>query len=141
MLSRWYAPSVSYSKVALTTHAIQVSVKDVGVYCASEAVSAEARQSGKPHVIELQGPRDYSSLDAQRALEEVTGKTIELRVVKPEDMTSFASAIFPPHVVPLFVEMNATLLPGSPFLNDPENDTPVHRGAETLTDAFRRMVQ
>ena len=77
----------------------------------------------------------------KEAFEEAIGKKVELKVVEPEDLPAFFGTVFPPHVAPLFVEMNATLLPGSPILNDPLNDMPVHRGSDTLTDAIQRMVQ
>lgn len=71
----------------------------------------------------------------------MTGKKVELRVVQPESVGAFFGAVLPAHTVPLYVEMNATLLPGSPYMNDPDNKTPVHRGRDTLSDAMRRMVQ
>ncbi|KAH8755321.1 hypothetical protein F5883DRAFT_469264 [Diaporthe sp. PMI_573] len=134
-------PSIC-TTISPASHAIpMVSVNDIGAYCASQALSSEIKPSDKPHVTELQGPQDYSSLDVKQALEEVTGKKIELRVVEPDSVASFFGALFPPHVVPLYVEMNTTLLPGSPLLNDPANDTPVHRGSDTLATAIHRMMQ
>lgn len=113
----------------------------MGAYSVSQALSAQIQPSDQPHITELQGPQDYSSLDAQRVIEKITGKKIELQVIEPEGVAAFFGNVFPPHVVPLFVEMNATLLPGSKYLNDPENRTPVHRGRDTLMDAMRSMLQ
>ena len=119
----------------------KVSVNDVGAYCASQVLSPDIKPSGNPYITELQGPCDYSSLDAQRALQEATGKQVGLRVVEPDDVGAFFGAVFPPHVAPLFTEMNSILLPGSRFLNDPENDTPVHRGSDTLATVIRKLAQ
>lgn len=116
-------------------------MRDIGAFCASQALSIDITPSDEPHVTELHGPRDYSSSNVCEALQQLTGKTIELRLVGKDELATFFGNVFPPHIVPLFVEMTCSMLPGSPYLNDPGNNTPVYRGTDTLTDAFRRMLQ
>lgn len=116
-------------------------MRDIGAFCASQALSADITSSERPHITEIHGPTDYSPVDVCEALDEVTGKTIEMRLVEKDELEPFFSNVFPPHVVPLFVEMTCSMLPDSPYLNDPGNDTPIHRGTDTIADAFRRMLQ
>ena len=116
-------------------------MRDIGAFCASLALSMDIMPSEDPWVTELHGPTTYSSNDVCEALREITGKAIELRLVQKDDLASFYGNVFPANIVPLFVEMTCSMLPGSPWLNDPGNETPVHRGTDTLVDAFQRMLQ
>ncbi len=116
-------------------------MRDIGAFCASQGLSSDIVPSEKPGVTELHGPTRYSSNDVCEALREITGKAIELRLIEKEDLPAFFGNVFPPHIVPLFVEMTCSMLPGSALLDDPGNDTPVHCGTDTLMDAFRRILK
>ena len=116
-------------------------MNDIGAFCASKALATDTIPSNQPQIVEIHGPRAYTPLDVRKALEEVTKKQVELRLVEKDELTSFFGGIFPPHVAPLMAEMTCSMLPESGILNDPENTTPSHRGNDTLTDVFRRMLQ
>ncbi|KAL2163945.1 hypothetical protein VTH06DRAFT_3158 [Thermothelomyces fergusii] len=120
-----------------------IAVQDIGATLAGEALAAGGGGlEASPHVFELRGPRDYSSLDVQRAFEEATGgRQIELRAVAPDGgLDAFYAAVFPPAVAARFAAMNRSFLEGGILDRDPDPTPEKRYGTTELVDVLRRLV-
>ncbi|RAH78065.1 NAD(P)-binding protein [Aspergillus japonicus CBS 114.51] len=89
-----------------------VAVKDIGSHSARCILAHETAPTGTPDVFELHGPREYSSLDVQRALAKVVGRAVALRPVEKENLTEYFARFLPETAVGPFVEMTLSFLPG-----------------------------
>jgi hypothetical protein len=90
----------------------------------------------------LHGPRTYTSLDVQKAFEEATGKSIEMRPVEKAGLEDFYGAVFPPMVVKEYVAMNLSYLEGGILYEDPEPTTGEKKYGKTeLVEVFKGMLR
>ncbi|OAA45619.1 NAD(P)-binding domain protein [Metarhizium rileyi] len=118
-----------------------VAVEDIGAVIASEALKQQGSPR-KPHVFELHGPRMYSPLDVQLAFSDALGKQVAVRPVQREELHGFYRQVFPEDVVPEWVEMATSFLPGGVMKpGDVEEGTGVVNGKTELGDAIRSAVQ
>lgn len=80
-----------------------VATKDIGLVAAKALLEPPA---GKSEIIELTGPRDYSSRDLAAVLARIYGKPVELDAAPVEAVTpAFTSFGISPNVAGLFQEM------------------------------------
>lgn len=114
-------------------------MQDIGATCAAELLAAGNTLSSRPYVFELHGPRPYNSLDVQRAFEEVSGKSVEVRPVEKAGLLDFYSAVFLPSVAKHFTEMNESFLAGGILYEDPNPTGEVRHGKTELVDAVKQM--
>lgn len=128
----------SYSRHYLTSTYLKVSARDIGKQAAKQLLMPKFEGSS-PKIVNHQGPEAYSSNDVKNAFEEVTGKSIELRLIEKDQLHVFFSGFLPPTIVDDFVEMTKSFLPGGITIDDmsPRKDTEF--GQDTLIDSFRKM--
>ncbi|KAM3474870.1 hypothetical protein MY8738_007668 [Beauveria namnaoensis] len=81
-----------------------VAVEDIGSTFAAELLSAHAPPT-KPYVFALHGPREYSPLDVQVAFSKAMEKQVAVKAIAKDEMADFFSAIFPPSLVGIWVEI------------------------------------
>ncbi|KAM3465105.1 hypothetical protein NHJ6243_001904 [Beauveria neobassiana] len=81
-----------------------VAVEDIGSTFAAELLSAHAPPS-KPYVFALHGPREYSPLDVQVAFSKAMEKQVAVKAIAKDEMADFFSALFPPSLVGIWVEI------------------------------------
>lgn len=86
----------------------QVSVKDVGKYCAKTLLDETVKPS--PHYVKIFGPRLYSSLDIKDAIETVTGKKGELIIIPKEGLAEYWAKLVPAKHVQEFVDYSTCQL-------------------------------
>lgn len=98
--------------VNLSLTRLKIAVKDIGITCAQELLATGTPLTSRPYIFELYGPREYSSLDVQKAFEEAASRSIEVRPVPKGSLLDFYSAVFPPAVAKEFTEMNISFLEG-----------------------------
>ncbi|KAI5458281.1 hypothetical protein BGZ63DRAFT_456906 [Mariannaea sp. PMI_226] len=111
-----------------------VAINDIGCAIATEIVK-DTPPTAKPHIIELRGPEDYSSLDVQQAFSDVLKKQVDVKAVEKEGLDEFFGAIFPPSVAKDWTEMTLAFLPGGILYKNPPTDEVV-RGETTLDEAI-----
>ncbi|KHN95033.1 NAD(P)-binding domain protein [Metarhizium album ARSEF 1941] len=118
-----------------------VAVADIGAVIASEALKREAAPK-KPHVFELHGPRMYSPLHVQAAFSDALGKQVAVKPVAKGDLYGYYRRIFPDDVVPEWVEMTCSFLPGGVMKpGHVEEGTEVVNGKTELADAVKTAVE
>ncbi|KAM3439808.1 hypothetical protein NHJ13734_003541 [Beauveria thailandica] len=88
-----------------------VAVEDIGSTFAAELLSAHAPPT-KPYVFALHGPREYSPNDVHVAFSEAMEKQVAVKAIAKDKMADFFSALFPPNLVGIWVEMSSSFLPG-----------------------------
>lgn len=118
-----------------------VSVEDIGRALARE-LTKQTPALSKPHIFELCGPQRYTPLDVQRALSEVLEKEVSIKPIQTEGLAEFYGQIFPSEVVPEWVEMTMSFLPGGVMAADvyeSENGM-VEYGKTELIDSIRAAV-
>lgn len=117
-----------------------VAVKDIGSTLAVELTKKSA--PSKPHVFELHGPQSYNSLDVQAAFSEALGKDVGLKLVEKHELHGFYSKVFPASIVPEWVEMATSFLPGGILARDEKEDEKkeIVRGATGLVEAIKALV-
>lgn len=76
----------------------------------------------------------------QKAFEEVTGKSLEMRPVEKAGLGDFYAAVFPPMVAKHFAEMNASYLEGGILFEDPEPTGEKKYGKTELVEVFRGLI-
>lgn len=76
----------------------------------------------------------------QKAFEEVTGKSIEMRPVEKAGLDEFYGAVFPPKVAKEYVGMNLSYLEGGILHEDPQPTGAKKYGKTELVEAFRGML-
>ncbi|KAK4238760.1 hypothetical protein C8A03DRAFT_14801 [Achaetomium macrosporum] len=129
-----------YTTLTPLDHALpMIAVQDIGATCASELLATGNPLPRTPYIFELHGPRAYTSVDVQKAFEEVSGKKIEMRPVEKAGLGDFYAAVFPPTVAKLFAEMNASFLEGGIMYEDPQPTGEIRRGKTELVEVVRQM--
>lgn len=116
-----------------------MSVKDVGALCA-KALLEKSSQPGS-RVVNLFGPRHYSTLDLKEAIEEVTGKQGKLITIEKDGLQDlFAKEGIPQQYVQEYVDMILSMLAGGTMDGDLAylEDTAV--GGLELVDVLRDMA-
>ncbi|KAK3290484.1 uncharacterized protein B0H64DRAFT_59445 [Chaetomium fimeti] len=123
-------------------HPLQmIAVKDIGATCAAEVLATGTPLPGSsPYAFDLQGPRPYTSADVHKIFEEVTGKSIELRLVEKEALDDFYAAVFPPVVAAYYAEMNKSYLPGAILHVDPQPTGATKYGTTELREVVEQLV-
>ncbi|KAF5133997.1 hypothetical protein E5D57_004626 [Metarhizium anisopliae] len=118
-----------------------VAVGDVGAAIAAQALKRESSPK-RPYVFELHGPRMYSPLDVQVAFSDALRTRVAVRPVARGDLDGFYKQVFPEDVVPEWVEMATSFLPGG-VMNpgDVEEGTGVVNGKTELGDAVKNAVE
>lgn len=114
-------------------------MRDIGRRCAKELISPEFTEKAE-RIVDLSGPGWYSTRDVQEAFQNITGKTIEVRLVERGDLATFYAGILPASIVADFVEMTESFLPGGLTEDDMANPKNPVKGTDTLVDALTRMV-
>lgn len=118
-----------------------VAVGDVGAVIAAQALKRESSPK-RPYVFELHGPRMYSPLDVQVAFSDALGTRVAVRPVARGDLDGFYKQVFPEDVVPEWVEMATSFLPGGVMKpGDVEEGTGVVNGKTELGDAVKNAVE
>ncbi|KID90450.1 NAD-dependent epimerase/dehydratase [Metarhizium guizhouense ARSEF 977] len=118
-----------------------VAVGDVGAVIAAQALKRESSPR-RPYVFELHGPRMYSPLDVQVAFSDALGTRVAVRPVARGDLDGFYQQVFPEDVVPEWVEMATSFLPGGVMKpGDVEEGTGVVNGKTELGDAVKNAVE
>lgn len=114
-------------------------MQDIGSTCAAELLSTGKALPSTPYIYELHGPRPYTSLDVQRAFEEVSGKSVEVRPVEKAGLLDFYRAFLSPTAAKYFTEMNESFLPGGILYEDPNPTGEIRYGKTELVEAVRKM--
>ncbi|KAG8419579.1 hypothetical protein J3458_004435 [Metarhizium acridum] len=118
-----------------------VAVGDVGAVIASQALKQESSPR-RPYVFELHGPRMYSPLDVQVAFSDALGRQVAIKPVARGDLHGFYKQVFPDDLVPEWVEMATSFLPGGVMKpGDVEEGTGVVNGKTELGDAIKDAVR
>ncbi|KAK4245883.1 hypothetical protein C7999DRAFT_33740 [Corynascus novoguineensis] len=117
-----------------------IAVQDIGSTCAAEALATGTSLPSNPHIFELHGPREYSSLDVQKAFEEVTGKSVEMRPVEKDGLDDFYAAVFPPKVAKEFTAMNKSFLEGGIMYEDPQPTGEKKYGKTELVEVVKQLL-
>lgn len=118
-----------------------VAVGDVGAVIAAQALKRESSPM-RPYVFELHGPRMYSPLDVQVAFSDALRTRVAVRPVARGDLDGFYKQVFPEDVVPEWVEMATSFLPGGVMKpGDVEEGTGVVNGKTELGDAVKNAVE
>ncbi|RAL07632.1 NAD(P)-binding protein [Aspergillus homomorphus CBS 101889] len=117
-----------------------VAVKDIGYHSMQSILMDKVPQT--PYVFELQGPRDYTPVDVQRAFEKVLGRQVELRPVAKENLEEFFGRFLPKVAVGPFVEMTLSFLPGGVMHTDAKKreGVKVYRGEMELEEVVSRLL-
>ncbi|KAK4121379.1 NAD(P)-binding protein [Parathielavia appendiculata] len=132
-------PPVVHSWITPIDHKIpMVSLKDIARTVTNALLAESAKPS--PHVTKILGPRPYGALDLKHAVEQATGKAVDLRLVEKEELAAF----FGQHGIPEahvgeFVEFSEACLPGGLIDGATEPDENTVIGETELTDTFREL--
>ncbi|EQB50114.1 hypothetical protein CGLO_10492 [Colletotrichum gloeosporioides Cg-14] len=116
-----------------------VSPQDIGEICATELLATGDGTREYPQIINVQGPERYSTKDVKDALESIVGKGVEVRPVDKDALPSFFGQVLPSHLVPEFVEMTTSMLPGGVLEIESAAITDWRVGKESLVAALTRM--
>lgn len=117
-----------------------VAIKDIGEALATELTRPEA-PSSKPHVLELHGPRAYTPLDVKAAFEEGLGREVAVKPVEKDELAEFYGQVFPKEIVPDWVEMAVSFLPGGIAERDADEEREgIVRGRSELGEVLREAV-
>ena len=96
----------------------------------------------KPHIVTLHGPRSYSMLDLQDALQAVTGKKPKIDAVAPSDLLEFFKQKLPPGKAQEVTEMTLAINDGGLLAEEmarPQGGNVV-RGSTELVDTLRQLA-
>ena len=96
--------------------------------------------TSSPHVVDLHGPRNYSSLDVQAALEEVTGKKAKLVSIEPGHLAAFYGQKVMERYAKELAEMTVASLPGGIIAADMDKTDGVVRGKLELVESLRMVA-
>lgn len=142
ILLSWYVqPLALYIKYRHLTIPLQVSFRDVGSTIATRLLETGEQLPSRPHVITMHGPRAYSMVDLQDALETVAGQKPRIDAIRPENLLDFYKTKLPPGKAEEIVEMNLAINGGGVLAGEmasPEGD--VVRGPTTLVDTLRKLA-
>lgn len=102
--------------------------------------------TGKPgdsqtRAISLHGPRNYTMLNLQSALEEVTRKRPRIDAVQPEELLEYYQHVLPPVKAREVTEMTTAINGGGLLAKEmAEPGEDVVRGNTELVDTLRRLA-
>ncbi|KAH7010088.1 hypothetical protein EDB80DRAFT_839261 [Ilyonectria destructans] len=131
-------PPLVYSTITPVDHKIpMVSLIDVGEVCADALIDEEKKTS--PHFFDLYGPQHYNAMDVKLAIEEVTGKKLEIAAVPKDQLAGFYAEQIPAAHVQAFVEMTTAALPGGIMAGDFGDHEHTVKGKVELVDALRKL--
>ncbi|RGP81293.1 hypothetical protein FLONG3_437 [Fusarium longipes] len=116
-----------------------VSSRDIGETCAVKLLATGSGTREHPQIINLEGPERYSTTDVRIALESIIGKSIQVRSVEKDALPGFFGQVLPPHLVPEFVEMTTSMLPGGVLESEIRRITDWKIGKESLLTALTHM--
>ncbi|SPO06418.1 uncharacterized protein DNG_09108 [Cephalotrichum gorgonifer] len=116
-----------------------VSILDVAEYCAKALLDESANKPSLKSA-KIFGPRLYSTLDIQDAMEEVTGKKGELVIIPPEGLAEYFDKGMPEKYVSDFVELITAQLPGAILEREYGYGEDTVRGKVELVDGLRGIA-
>ena len=119
----------------------QVSLQDIGNICAQHILATAQHLSISPYVFDLHGPRSYSANDIRTALEEITGKKINIVAIESEQLLGLYSSKVPAPQDQELVDMTVAMLPGGILATQMEKQDDVVRGTSELADVLHRLLQ
>ncbi|KAK3298227.1 uncharacterized protein B0H64DRAFT_438715 [Chaetomium fimeti] len=132
-------PPAFHSWITPVDHKIpMVSLKDIAKACANNLLVGPGKPS--PHVFKLFGPRNYSALDVKEAVEQATGRKVELKAVERDQLEGFFGQQIPQAHLSEFLGMVAATLPGGIIVDDFEDDESTMRGNTELVDGLRELA-
>ncbi|KAF4964379.1 hypothetical protein FSARC_7678 [Fusarium sarcochroum] len=114
-----------------------VGLKDIAECCANSLQSEFTKPS--PHYFKLFGPRFYSSIDLKEAVEEVTGKKVELELVERDQLLDYWKGIVPEVYAQEFMDMTTAGLPGGVIAENFVYDDNTVKGRQELVDSLRNL--
>ncbi|KAK8022554.1 hypothetical protein PG993_013321 [Apiospora rasikravindrae] len=117
-----------------------LSVEDIGKFCAGYLLDSSEASKQSLRSVELHGPRNYSSVDVHKAIENATGKKWELANIPREGLAEHFGKEVPEVYVPEFVELITAMLPGGVLAGHLEGGEDTIRGTVELEEALRKMV-
>ncbi|WAO96613.1 NAD(P)-bd-dom domain-containing protein [Fusarium falciforme] len=131
-------PPVIYSTITPLDHKIpMVSIRDIGRACADALLAAPKDVS--PYYFDLYGPRHYSALDVKEAVEQITGKKVELVPIEKDNLAEFYAREIPSAQIQDFVEMTTSALPGGIMAGDFGSNERTVQGKVELVEALRPL--
>ena len=116
-------------------------MQDVGRYCANALLEDASATAPGLREVKLLGPRLYSSLDIKQAVEEITGKKADMKVVEKEDLPRWFENFVPKSYAQESAELVISMLPGGILAEEDvmyTDDTV--RGKLEMVDALRRVA-
>lgn len=114
-----------------------MSIRDIGRACADALLAAPKDVS--PYYFDLYGPRHYSALDVKAAVEELTGKKVELVAIEKDNLAEFFAKQIPSAHLKDFVEMTTSALPGGIMAGDFGSNKRTVHGKVELVEALRPL--
>ncbi|KAK5166834.1 uncharacterized protein LTR77_007563 [Saxophila tyrrhenica] len=118
-----------------------VSLDDIGKVCAQQLLDTGNSLPSSPYSVNLRGPRDYSALDVQSALQEVTGKKVKINAIKPDQLPAFFGQHVPAQYADELAEMTAACLPGGLIAKEMVQEEGVARGQIELVEVLRKAAE
>ena len=116
-----------------------MATKDIAEQCDTELLGSGEKYAESPYVFDLQGPREYSSLDVQKAFAEAAGKEIEVRPVQKSELLGFYASVFPPETAKEMAQMNYSFLEGGLLYENPNPTGVTRRGTTELVDVLKEL--
>lgn len=118
-----------------------VAVKDVGSALATELLKWPG-MSMTPHVFELHGPRRYTPRDVQDTFSQASGRGVGLQIVAKDELHDFFSRVLPAQIVPEWVEMASSFLPGGILAPTAaaQDDCVLRMGNTDLLEVIKELV-
>lgn len=121
-----------------------VSISDIAQACKHVLLArfSGAGRRGAPLVFEMHGPRSYNAADVERAFTEAAGEMVQVNTVPKERLAEyFCKMHLPMNLVPEFVEMTRSFLPGGVMAKELQyvDEQNVRRGDRELVDVVRSM--
>ena len=134
-------PPIFYSPMTPPDHKlVMISNIDVGKICAQVLLQTGTALPSNPHSFDIHGPRSYSTLDVQSALEEVTGKKPSIVSVEPEQLASFFGEKVLNQYADELAEMTAASLPGGLLAAEMDKEEGIVKGKTELVESLRRIA-
>jgi hypothetical protein len=134
-------PPVFYSPMTPPNHElVMVSISDIGKICAETLLETGKALPSNPHSFDIHGPRSYSTLDVESALEEVTGKKPSIVSIEPDQLASFFGGKVPSQYAEELAEMTAASLPGGLLAAEMEKEDGIVRGKTELVESLRKIA-
>ena len=112
----------------------------MGQICARFLLETGNALPASPHVVDLHGPRNYSTLEVQAALEEVAGRKAKLVSIEPDQLVSFYEQKVPQQYARELAEMTVASLPGGIIATEMEKTDGIVRGKLELVESLRMVA-